>query len=144
MIYRDMTKKDVDLVIKFYMECYNDTDNDEWTYEVTFKRIMQIFMKPDSRCYIVESHNEILGFAMGYIEEFIPNPYYFLSEIVVSPKLRGQGYGTKFMTYIEENLKEDNVNKIILLSANDEMHKYFYNSLGYVTHRGIICMEKYI
>ncbi|MFI3257032.1 MAG: GNAT family N-acetyltransferase [Spirochaetales bacterium] len=137
-----MIESDVERVIEFYMNCYNENDNEEWTYETTYKRSMQIFTKTDSHCFILEDNREILGFTMGYVEEFIPSPFYFLSEIVVSPKVRGKGYGSEFMAYIEEALKEFNIGKIMLLSANDEMHKYFYGRLGYTTHDGIICMTK--
>lgn len=135
-----MIKEDINSVIEFYINCYSD--GDDWTYETTYKRIMQVFTKMDSHCFVLEDNGEVLGFAMGYIETFIPKSFYFLSEIVVSPKLRDHGYGTKFMNYIENYLKAFNISKILLLAANDEMHKHFYGKLGYEEHSGIICMTK--
>ncbi len=140
MQVRKVIESDIENIVKFYMDCY--TDN--WTYESTHKRIMQVFTKMDAHCFIFEDNNQVFGFAMGYCEQFIETSFYFLTEIVIEPSIRGNGYGTMIMSEIESFLKGINVNKILLLSANDNMHKNFYDKLGFSVEKKIISMAKNI
>ncbi len=142
MIRKLMTEGDLHPVVRFYMECYNEGDDDDWTYEIASKRIMQVLTKSDSPCFIYEEKGMIVGFAMGYCEQFIRSSFYFLTEVLVSNAHRGKGLGTEIMEDIEIYLKDFNVNKILLLAANDEMHKHFYGKLGYEVDNAVICMEK--
>lgn len=141
MTAKIMTTDDMDIIVPFYMNCYND-DTEEWTYEITYKRIHQVLTKEDSHCFIFTQDEEIIGFAMGYCEQFFDAPIYFLTEIVVIPTHQGKGLGSQMMIHIENYLKNINVSKILLLSANDELHKHFYEKLGYAESKNIICMQK--
>ena len=126
-----MTEDDIQKVMPLYIEYYNNKEDGEWTTETTYKRIHQVWSREDSYCLILEDNESVLGFAMGYFEQYDDCFAYDLVEIVVSTKLQNQGVGTKFMNELEKRVKEKGAMLIQLQAVNDDLHNHFYGKLGY-------------
>ncbi|MBQ9850091.1 MAG: GNAT family N-acetyltransferase [Clostridia bacterium] len=131
MQYRKMIEDDIQNVVPLYIEYYNNKEEGEWTTETTYKRIHQVWSREDSYCLISEEDNSVIGFAMGYFEQYDDCFAYDLVEIVVSTKLQNRGIGTKFMNELEKRVKEKGAMLIQLQAVNDEHHNHFYGKLGY-------------
>lgn len=131
MQYRIMTKDDIQKVVPIYIEYYNGYEDGEWTPETTYKRVHQVWSREDSYCVILENGETILGFAMGYFEQYDDCFAYDLVEIVVSTKLQNKGIGTQFMNELEKQVKEKGAMLIQLQAVNDNHHNHFYGKLGY-------------
>ena len=129
--YREMAECDIEKVVPLYIEYYNNKEDGEWTTETTYKRIHQVWSREDSYCLILENSETVLGFAIGYFEQYDDCFAYDLVEIVVSTKLQNQGVGTKFMNELEKRIKEKGAMLIQLQAVNDDLHNYFYGKLGY-------------
>ena len=128
---RIMTEDDIQKVVPLYIEYYNNKEDGEWTTETTYKRIHQVWSREDSYCLILENSETVLGFAIGYFEQYDDCFAYDLVEIVVSTKLQKQGVGTKFMNELEKRIKEKGAMLIQLQAVNDDLHNHFYGKLGY-------------
>ena len=126
-----MIEDDIQNVVPLYIEYYNNKEEGEWTTETTYKRIHQVWSREDSYCLISEEDNSVIGFAMGYFEQYDDCFAYDLVEIVVSTKLQNRGIGTKFMNELEKRVKEKGAMLIQLQAVNDEHHNHFYGKLGY-------------
>lgn len=138
-----MKLEDIEEIIPFYISYYNNSDGDEWTHDLAYKRIHQVFTTEDSLCLIAKLNSSIVGFLMGYIETFDDLQAYDLAEILVSLDKQGSGIGTQLMLDLERRLKELNVKMIQLDSENDSMHKHFYNNkLGYKKAKNLIKLTK--
>ncbi|MBE6783580.1 MAG: GNAT family N-acetyltransferase [Ruminococcaceae bacterium] len=142
MQYRIMTEDDIQKIVPLYIEYYNNNEDGDWTQETTYKRIHQVWSHEDSYCLILENNEIILGFAMGYFEQYDDCFAYDLVEIVVSTKLQNQGIGTQFMNELEKRVEEKGAMLIQLQAVNDDYHNHFYGKLGYKDAKNLILKTK--
>lgn len=129
--YREMAEADIERVISMYMDYYNNHEDGEWTYQTTYKRIYQVFSREDSLCIICENKNEIIGFVMGYFEQYDDVKAYDLVEIVIAYDYQNRGYEAEFMNEIERIVRLNGGSMIQLQAVNDEMYDRFYDGLMY-------------
>lgn len=80
---------------------------------------------------IAEKENIIVGFAMGYFEQYDDIQAYDLIEIVVDSNWQNKGLGTEFMKELETQVKQRGGAMIQLQAVNDEMHERFYGKMEY-------------
>lgn len=142
--YRKMNKKDLDQVIDIYMAYYNQVEGRAWTYETTYKRINPILTRQDAFCMVCEKDQNILGFALGYYEQYDDLFAYTLDEIVISKDHQRKGLGTDLMFEIESHVKDKGAAMVQLHAVDDEMHKKFYGKLDYKNTQGFISKAKWL
>lgn len=144
MVCRKMTEADIARVIELYMEYYNTHEDGAWTVETTHKRIHQVWSREDSLCLILESEKDVIGFVMGYFEQYDDIQAYDLVEIVVAHGYQRRGIGTWFMELVEDRVRELGGAMIQLQSVNDEMHNRFYGRLNYQDCRNLVLKSKWL
>ncbi len=144
MKYRQMTEEDLKVVVEMNIDYYNNVEDCEWTFEKNYKRNHQVFSMEDSYCLVQEEDNgKLVGSIVGYIKEFEDITGYYLEEIVIARDSQNKGYGTAFLMELEKRLREKGVVHIDLSSVNDDMHKHFYNKLGYYEADNFSMMGKF-
>ena len=141
---RMMEEEDIDRVVPLYIEHYNNYEGGEWTQQTTYKRIHQVWSREDSLCMMLESGNEVIGFVMGYFEQYDDIQAYDLVEIVIAHEHQGKGIGTEFMALIEAKVKELGGAMIQLEAVNDDMHNRFYGKLGYKDCSNLVPKSKWL
>ena len=141
---RMMAEEDIDRVVPLYIEHYNNYEGGEWTQQTTYKRIHQVWSREDSLCMMLESGNEVIGFVMGYFEQYDDIQAYDLVEIVIAHAYQGKGIGTEFMALIEAEVKELGGAMIQLEAVNDDMHNNFYGKLGYKDCSNLVLKSKWL
>lgn len=141
---RRMMESDIDRVGQLYIEYYNDYEGGEWTQNTTHKRIHQVWSREDSLCLLLERDSEVIGFVMGYFEQYDDIQAYDLVEVVISHAYQGKGIGTWFMGVIEAKVKELGGAMIQLQAVNDEMHNNFYGKLNYKDCRNLVQKAKWL
>ena len=141
---RMMAESDIERVIPLYMEHYNTYDEGQWTFVTTYKRIHQVWSREDSLCMILEWGGEVIGFVMGYFEQYDDIAAYDLVEIVIKHEHQGKGIGTAFMEQVEARVKELGGAMIQLQAVNDEMHERFYGKLGYRNCKNLVLKSKWL
>jgi len=144
MEYNVLNVTNIDIVIPLYIEYYNEQEDGEWTEESVYKRIHQVVTREDSYCLILSDDDSIIGFAMGYFEQYDDGKAYDLIEIVISHKYQRKGIGTSFMKELEIRVKELGAFMVQLQAVNDEMHNNFYGNLGYKDCHNLILKAKVI
>jgi len=141
---RIMTEADIEKVIPLFIDHYNNYEDGEWTRETTYKRIHQVWSREDAVCFVLESDEEVLGFVMGYFEQYDDIKAYDLVEIVIAHQYQNQGIGTELMLEIEKRIKEAGGAMIQLQAVNDEMHEKFYGKLQYNTCTNFVLKSKWL
>lgn len=131
MQYRVMTEEDIRRVIPLYIEQYNEYDGDTWTEEIVYKRIHQVWSREDSFCMLLEEEGQVLGFAMGNMEQFYDGMAYDLVEIVIAHAHQNKGLGTVLLRELEKRVKKRGAILVQLYAVNDRMHEAFYGKLQY-------------
>ena len=144
MICRRMAEGDIDRAAALYMEYYNTHEGGEWTREKTHKRIHQVWSREDSLCMVLERENELVGFVMGYFEQYDDIQAYDLVEIVLAYEYQGKGIGTQFMGLIEAEVKKLGGAMIQLQAVNDQMHNSFYGKLNYQNCNNLVLKSKWL
>lgn len=143
-ICRMMAESDIDLVVPLYIEHYNIHEGGAWTPETTYKRIHQVWSREDSLCMILEQGREVIGFVMGYFEQYDDIQAYDLVEIVIAHGHQGKGIGTAFMGLIEAKVKELGGAMIQLEAVNDDLHNRFYGKLNYQDCNNLVLKSKWL
>ena len=141
---RIMTEADIEKVIPLFIDHYNNYEDGEWTRETTYKRIHQVWSREDALCFILENGEEVLGFVMGYFEQYDDIKAYDLVEIVIAHQYHNQGIGTEFMLEVEKRIKVAGGAMIQLQAVNDEMHEKFYGKLQYNTCNNFVLKSKWL
>lgn len=131
MRYRVMTEEDIRRVIPLYMEQYNEYEGGTWSEAAVYKRIHQVWSMEDAFCLLLEEEGEILGFAMGYMEQYDDCMAYELVEIVIAHAHQKMGLGTALMKETERRVKKMGAALVQLSAVNDRMHEAFYGKLKY-------------
>ena len=144
LVCRMMAETDIDLVIPMYNAHYNGYENGEWTHETTYKRIHQVWSREDSLCMILGLGSEVIGFVMGYFEQYDDIQAYDLVEIVIAHEHQGKGIGTQFMGLIEDKVRELGGAMIQLQAVNDDMHNSFYGKLNYQNCNNLVLKSKWL
>lgn len=129
--YKVMAEEDIEKVIPLYMNYYNTYEEGEWTRDTVYKRIHQVLTREDAYCLLLMEQDNILGFAMGYMEQYADIAAYDLVEIVVAEEYQKKGIGTEFLQELEKRVKELGASMVQLQVVNDEMHERFCEKLNY-------------
>ena len=144
MTCRIMAENDIDLVVPLYIAYYNTYESGEWTQKTTYKRIHQVWSREDSLCLLLEQDHEVIGFVMGYFEQYDDIQTYDLVEIVIAHEYQGKGFGTLFMGLLEAKVKELGGAMIQFQAVNDDMHNNFYGKLNYQNCSNLVLKSKWL
>ena len=142
MEYRPFTLEDLPRTAKLYVDYYNAYEDGEGTIETTTKRIHQVMTREDAFGLLLEDEGRLLGFAMGYFEQYDDCQAYDLIEIVVAGERQNQGLGTAFMRELERRVREKGAMLIQLQSVNDAKHEHFYDKLGFKDAKNLVLKTK--
>lgn len=143
MEYIKLTEKNIDEVVKAYIDYYNNCEDGCWTYEKAYKRIHQVMTIEGSECLIQHADGKMSGFVMGYYKEFDDLKAYFLEEIVIFAEYQNKGYGAAFMEELEKVIRQNGVEHMELISVNDQHHMHFYKKLGFYAAGNLAMMGKH-
>ena len=125
------------VVIKLH---YNRPDGDYTDWSVWFWN----FGAEGVDIPFAEENGEIIGFAMGRMEQFWDLVAYNLVEILIAKSHQGNGYGTAMMTELENRVKALGVSMVQLQSIADEQHERFYGRLGYYNSENLRLKGKFL
>lgn len=124
-----------------YMKYFND-EGDNWTQEIAYKRLHQMWSIDDSICLKAEKNDEICGILMGYLMHFDDGPYFHIFEILVLKEYQDSGIGTALIKEAESIAKERGAKVSTLEALNDEQHERFYGRMGYKTKENFVYKVK--
>lgn len=139
-----MKEADIDRLVPMYLAYYNGCEDGGWTEETAYKRIHQVWSHEDSFCLLLEDKTDILGFAMGHMEQYDDLTAYDLVEIVIAADQQGRGLGTNLMKEVERQVKALGASMIQLQAVNDERHEHFYEKLGFYSAKNLVLKAKFL
>ena len=77
----------------------------------------------------------MIGVSIGFIKPWMKNGElryeYFLDQLCIDYTQQGKGLGKSFMREIENKLRKDNINDIILNTELSSPAYYFYINIGF-------------
>lgn len=140
----ELREADIPALAALYIGYYNRYEDGAWTPQTAAKRIHQVWNREDSFGLVLRRGETVLGFAMGYFEQYDDLVAYDLVEIVVAHGEQGRGLGTAFMAELERRVKARGAAMVQLQAVNDAMHTRFYGKLGYRDTKNLVLKAKFL
>ncbi len=97
----------------------------------------------DSYALLLEEKDKVIGFAMGYFQQYDDIVSYVLDEIVIAYEHQNKGLGTELLAELERRVKELGVACIELKAVNDEMHERYYGKAGFHAVKNFVLKVKW-
>lgn len=140
-MYTSITKENSLDVAKQYICAFSGS---AWDVEDVENRILEFINHPLFRGYVKIENDEIVSAAFGIIQQYYDGPRYFLTDLFTTPSYQNKGHASKLMDYVKQQLLEENIKQIMLISLNDELHNHFYNKKNGFTTRNELCIKRFI
>lgn len=143
MIFKKLLYEDLNDIIPIYIDAFNKEPwNDNWTKETVFKRLSDMINTPGYYGLKIYDNNEIIGAIIGHSEQYYDGICFSIKEFFVSNVAQGKGYGSKILHYVLKDLKNKNVKRVNLLTANSPLTVGFYEKNDFKIDNEISFMIK--
>lgn len=117
---------------RLYRDVFNEPPwNDEWTVETARARLAQLTEMPGYYGYGVTLDGTLVGFLMGYTEQWYTGKFFHLKEMCVDPDHRRRGIGTELLSRLIDRLERENVTRMHLFTLRDSPARAFYDERGF-------------
>lgn len=127
----------------FFDIYYNKPFNYNWLEKSEIERYFSdLYQTPNFLGYVIFQNNEIIGGCLGIINDYFKNKSYKISEIFVSRKYQGLGYGSSALKELEALLFNEKA-VIIELSTDRASQAFkFYKKNGFLSSQHTINLLK--
>jgi ribosomal protein S18 acetylase RimI-like enzyme len=116
--------------------------NENWEAEAVAQRFADCFHTPGFFGLVATIDSEVVGFAIGFMEQWEKSRQFYLKEMCVAPEQQRLGIGTALMSALEKSLKHQNIEKLYLHTARDTHAQVFYEKRGFYVSSKMIMMAK--
>lgn len=105
--------------------------HDDWKTDDKAKRYLKdIFKTPGYRGYKIEQDGQMIGAVLGQIIKWWQGDEFYIREFFIDQNFQQQGLGKRLYKYMKEQLDNEAVEFIILLTDHDKPAYEFYKKLG--------------
>jgi ribosomal protein S18 acetylase RimI-like enzyme len=139
-------EKDIPDCAEVFVKVFgNEPWNEEWHIADARARLEEIYHTPGFHGIFVASDYEMLGFAMGYAEQWRRGKkHFYLKEMCVLTEHQRRGVGTNLIHVLCQDLMTMDVEAIYLLTAREGPAQAFYERLGFDVNPKMIMMGRYL
>lgn len=127
--YRVATQEDLLGLAKAMMAAYSEAPwNENWTEERALRRVEAILSGWQAMGMVAVREGEIIGGALGFVDPYAEEDFFFVSELFVRPEWKRKGIGKALLQSLEEELKQRGIRVTQLISIED--NRAFYEKAG--------------
>ncbi len=116
--------------------------NEEWSDELSRKRIGELMSAPQSIGYVCEDNGCIQAILCGRKLTYLHGPEYVIDEFCVLPELHRSGIGTAVIGYAKDELVKEGVVAMALMTTKGYPSEKFYIKNGFERNEGMIFMYR--
>ncbi len=123
------------LVAAYKGEPWNNT----WTKKEAAYRIESTMSGFNSRGYVVEKNNKIIGMCLGRIDYYFNNWNQFcIDEFNVLPAFQREHVGKNLLVFICTTMENNNINRIFLTTGGKQAEKFYKNNGFSISNDGVM------
>ncbi|MBR2717951.1 MAG: GNAT family N-acetyltransferase [Clostridia bacterium] len=127
--YRVAEHKDVPSLARAMMAAYSEAPwNENWSEEKAKTRVNAILSGWQAMGMAAVREGEIIGGALGFVDPYADEDFFFVSELFVRPEWKRKGVGKTLLAHLEEELKKRGIHVTQLISIED--NRVFYEKAG--------------
>lgn len=144
LIFLKIKKRMIDDCVDLYIETFT---KEPWNdiYE-SREQVVKFFNNHFNNNYFVGYaallDDKVVALSIGMKKPWIEGFEYYIDEFCVSYEMHGKGIGSWFLKAIEEDVKEQGMNGMILNTEKDYPSQKFYEKNGFKTLNDLIILGK--
>lgn len=144
MELKKLSIDDIDDIKKVILDAFTGEPwNDDWQDPEQFHRyILDLIGNANSLALGLVNQEKIVAVALGRIKHWYTGNQYWIDDLGVISDCRGKGYGTAFLSLMEQYLRKNSVKKIVLLTERDIPAFYFYKKNHFELKEERVVYEK--
>ena len=136
------TADHLDDAAALYVEVFNNPPwNDRWSVETARKRLADILDTPGFLGNVYVDHG-LLGFAVGYCEQWHSGLHFYLNEMCVRTDRQRMGIGAALIEQLVQTLQQMQVENMYLLTMRDGPAEAFYAKHGFRTSPRMVMLSR--
>lgn len=130
MAIRNLDQRDIPEAAEVLKAAYaQEPWNEQWSDERAQKRVRSILSNDSAIGLCAVQNGRICGCALGFVDPYAREDFFFLSELFVMPEYRRQGIGSALVGQLEMLLREKGIAVVQLMSIADNLDFYRRNGL---------------
>lgn len=131
---RHLTIRELADVKSLFLDVFSNPPwNDRWPDDDTICAYLTELMDNDNALSLgYYAQDRLIGICLGYRFSWWQGPEYFVKEFCIARDLQGQGYGSRFLEEITNELKENGIDTLWLLTERSTPAHPFYLKNGFV------------
>lgn len=139
----ELTEDHLDEAVKLYQDTFSkepwfDDDSDESVRNLLINHMNNNYYLG----YGLIKEDVLVGLSIGFKKPWIKGIEYYVDQFVISYHYQHQGLGTIFLEFIENDLKKQDINAMILNTEKGYPAEEFYIKNGFKILDGIIVLGK--
>jgi len=136
--FRSIKPEDFPTCARILTKAYSGEPwHNTWSHDDALLRIEAIMSGFSARGYVMEHNQEIVAMCLGRIDYYYNNWRQFcIDEFNVLPDYQGKQIGSKMLTYVTDTMKQQNINRMFLITGGAEAAHFYENNGFEVSNEG--------